>query len=496
MDNDNKIKTNPEEIHQEVMLFLGEELDSIHKKTSGQTYDIEKEYAKTKKNFSFTPTLILICCFLAVFGIAFFMNKVISAHNEEITVSLKEFDDLNLKGLLDTVSTAQANYDAAVKNKIALETDMETKLKQAKESYDNEIFVIDSMHLKFKKVYNDKVEVVRQKYNADVKAIHDEYDSQISAINKEVQEYKNQLADFDAAKVQAAREQEKALDSERQLREMEKKRIIDSYEARIVDMNQKIQTMQTHHSEEIRNAVANMNEQFKEEMKTLDPEIKDEEINSYVAEINAEASKDFDITDLLGEVSLESEYVAGSVRDYQKIYDDYQRLDNIVKSVPQKNSIPEVGKAARSLVNKMGKTFVDTTISLYEENKELYEQIDSISKDFDEEREFLKGDIKTQQNYYEETLENILSLAKTSAVLLYAENYDRMNVYVSPKARYLITPEGADAEIKASKTIKGRIIVDDDGNYLFKVGIDKSGNYYSVNFEDLQPGIPIKILSK
>ena len=51
MDNDNKITKISEEqkanqIHNEVMLFLGKELERIHQTSSEQTYNIENEYAK------------------------------------------------------------------------------------------------------------------------------------------------------------------------------------------------------------------------------------------------------------------------------------------------------------------------------------------------------------------------------------------------------------------------------------------------------------------
>ena len=42
MGNDDKVK--------ELTLFLGDELERIHHSSTGQAYDIEKEYAKTKKN--------------------------------------------------------------------------------------------------------------------------------------------------------------------------------------------------------------------------------------------------------------------------------------------------------------------------------------------------------------------------------------------------------------------------------------------------------------
>ena len=53
MGNDNKMTTISEEqkanqIHNEVMLFLGKELERIHHTSNEQSYNIEKEYEKVK----------------------------------------------------------------------------------------------------------------------------------------------------------------------------------------------------------------------------------------------------------------------------------------------------------------------------------------------------------------------------------------------------------------------------------------------------------------
>ena len=147
MGNDNKIteEEKSNQIHKEVMLFLGKELERIHQTSSEQTYNIEKEYAKSKKNHSPFSALMLISCFLIVLAIAFIMTKTIASHNEEIAVSVAEFDDLNLKNLLNTVGAAQSNYDNAVKKRATIEGDMTVKLKAAEDAHTNDIFVIDSM---------------------------------------------------------------------------------------------------------------------------------------------------------------------------------------------------------------------------------------------------------------------------------------------------------------------------------------------------------------
>ena len=89
-----------------------------------------------------------------------------------------------------------------------------------------------------------------------------------------------------------------------------------------------------------------------------------------------------------------------------------------------------------------------------------------------------------------------MALVKTSAVLEFASDYEHMPVYVAGKARYLIGENGADAEFKADKTIKGKILRAEDDSFYFEVGNDKNGERFEVNFESIAPGTPVKILSK
>ena len=493
MDNDNKIiKKDSEQIHQEVMLFLGDELDTIHKKSSKQTYDIEKEYAKTKKNHSPFAVLVLVGCALVVFGIAFLMNKVISSHNEEIEVSLQAFDDINLKGLLDTVSTAQSNYDTAVKNKIAIEADMESELRNAKESYDNDIFVIDSMNLKIKRIYNEKVAAAKKIYNENVKKIHAEYDEKVSVANKEVQECKSLLAEFDAAKVKAAQESEKALDSERKLRDLEQKKLVDKYEKRITEINNQLITLQSRHSEEIRNSVANVSTQYQQEINALDPKVEDDEADDIISVATSYMTPDFDAEDIIDTNEIESEDLLSVLNEYKDIYDDYKYLAGIINSIPQKNSIPKYKQAADVLVNDLSDLFVEELLNNYDEKQELKGQIESLEKNIEAQQDL----IKIQQSNYEATLENVLTLAKTNAILLNAESYDKMSVFVTLKARYLITEDGADAEIKAYKPIKGKIFKAEDDTFYFVVGNEKNDERIEVDFTQMESGLSIKILSK
>ena len=495
MGNDNKIteEQKSNQIHKEVMLFLGKELERIHQTSSEQAYNIEKEYAKTKKQRSPFSMLVLAGCFVVVFLIAFIMVKTISAHNEEITVSVTEFDDLNLKNLLNTVGVAQTNYDNAVKKRATIEADMSVKLKAAEEAHTNDLFVIDSMTRLTKKKRAELVADADKKYKEAVAAVHEEYDAQLVQADKEIQEYKAQLAEFDTAKVEAAKEKEKALDSERRVKELEQKKIKDSYESRIAELNKKLSDTQKRNTEDMRAAVSSVSAQYEAEIALLDPTLKDSQADTIIANTKAAGAADFNASSAMNKRGINSQKVAAAMYDYQKIYDDYAYLDKAVAALPQKNSIPSYVDASHKLVNNMSEAFADTTLAFYNETVDLNSKINSLTNELSES----KRQITEQQNFYEQAYENLLTLAKTNAILVFATDYDNMHVYVSGKARYLITEAGADAEFKVeNKTIKGKIFRAEDDTFYFVVGEDKAGNRLEVNFDAVVPGTSVKILSK
>ena len=497
MGNDNKIteEQKSNQIHKEVMLFLGKELERIHQTSSEQTYNIEKEYAKTRKNHSPFSALMLIGCFLVVLAIAFIITKTISSKNEDISVSVAAFDDLNLKNLLNTVGAAQTNYENAVKKRATIEGDMSVKLKAADETRTNDLFVIESMTRLTKKKKAELEAEADKKYKEAVAAIHEEYDGQLVQADKEIQEYKSQLAEFDAAKVQAAQEKEKALDTERRVKELEQKKIKDQYELRISELNQKLADTQKRSSEDMRRAVGSVSEQYQAEIALLDPKLNDSKAGKIIAETKKSSAADFNGASTLNARGITSQNLTGAMNDYQKLYDDYKYLDKALVALPQKNSIPSYVAASRKLVNQMGAAFTNTAVSLYNENVELNGKINSLSGELAESQK----QIKLQQASYEVAYDNLLSLAKTNAVLVYATNYENMRVYIAEKARYLITEDGVEAEFKADKTVKGKIFRDEESeedSFYFVVGNDKNGNRFDVNFEAIVPGTPVKILSK
>jgi len=513
MDNDNKIEKSEVALqtHNEVLLFLNDELDKIQQTSQTKSYNLVEEYAKTKNHKSPFVLILLVSCFLSVGGIAFVMNSVISRHNDEITVNLQEFDDLNLKTLLDSVSKVQTNYDEAVKNKAALQANFESELEQAEAEYKNNLFVLDSMRIPSADK-KKRLAGCEEAYNENLKLIHEKYDSRISAADKEVQSYASQLAEFDTAKVDSAREQQKAFDAERQLQEMERQKMASEYEGRIADLKKNIADIRVKYDDELRNSVNSLNLLHKQELAEYDPVITDEQADSIVQNINKSEIIAFDSDNYMEEDGNNDDKVVRALEEFQKLYDDYSYLDSKYANLPYKNSVVTYRNASNSIVDEMGQVLVTSTEGLVEDKKQLNSQIaDRDNQISDYKKEIIKKNeeianfdkaLQTEYEWFGDCLEGILTFANTNAVVLQVNDYDDTAVYVAKKARYLIPQEGGlGAEIRAQKVIKGRIYreveeEDEDDYFYFVPDRDRNGNKIEIDFSTLIPGTAIKLLSK
>ena len=492
MDNDNKIKKNQltTKTHDEVLLFLNDELKQIQQSSEFQSYNLEKEYEKTKGHKSPFTYVVLAICFLCVSGIAFIMHSVITKHNSEIAVSLQVFDDLNLQTLLDSVSKVKVSYDDAVQRKIALVSKMEQELSQALGKKENDLFLLDSLKISKKEKSNRTVQI-ESEYKTTVSAIHQEFDPQISTVEAEIKTYSEQLAEFDNSKVEVAREREKAFEAERQVYEIEKEKIKKEYESRIKDLNTSISSMQTKHDYELRNSIGQLNAAHQRELETYDPVIKDSVADEIVKNARSENAGGFDVETLKTNDLYTNKKVENALNSFQKYYSDYSYLDSKYKTLPYKHSVVDYRNASNLIVNQMGNLVTQSTFALAEELEDYKNQLAIAEENLNNELE-----------WFEDCLEGILGFAKTNAIVLEMNSSEDIAVYIAEKARYLITEEKpAEAEIRAEKALRGKIYKEVFGNgeddyFYFVPNPDKEGNPVEYDFSLIVPGTAVKILSK
>ena len=508
MGNDNKINQTNEQRHKEVLLFLNDELNRLQTVNSSNSYDLEREYAKTKKNRSPFVMLLLGISIIVVFLLSWGLTAYINTKNQEITVNLSEFEGLNVKNLLDSVNKVQTNYDNAMKNKTNIISDRDLALRKAVETRDNELFLIESLTLS-KKEEQKRKDAVMEEYEATVQQIKDEYDPQIVLADNELAEYKKQLDEYDTAKLEAARQQEQALDSERRVHRLEIEKVSKEYEQRIADLQDSFAKERQNNADQIRRSVSEVSRKYLEEIDQLDPDLTQTISQGIVSTVNAGTYEAFDSEKFIAENGIEDESVVISLTSYQQDYNKFTTVTAPFNTIPYKKSLPDYVNASRNLVDKMGSTFESSILKFNDEKKDLNSQISSLNnqmaqlrKDNEAEKAALKADFAKQKQElaadYVGLYDGILASAKATAVVISAHSKDNIRIYVVTDQRDHITEAGVGAEIKATKSVKGVIkpIADEPGFYRFESALDKNGNPVDFDFELVAAGQIVKVSAK
>lgn len=540
MDNDNKVISAAEkQIHQEVRLFLHKEIANIQQENSLSAYNLEEEYGKTKKHKSPFSIFLLAGCFFAVVAAAAVLTVIIAKNDKNVKVELSEFNDLNLKNLLDSVGKVQAKYDNAVNFKKDLQLDFENEKKQAESKREQDMFVIESMNILNKNDEKQRLDKIQNEYLATIEKIEIEYAEKFAKADEEIAEYKSELEQYDTAKVEAAQEQERMLNSERLVQELERQKLAAQYEQRIAELEATIESLRKDSSAGLKDSVQAIREKYQAEIDRLDPKLNDEQAAEII--LNVKEVPDFNSDSILSKNQGKDSTVLLGFDKFQSAYDYYLYLDSTVASIPQKNSIPGYVAASKALVNNLGETFTETTLALQNEKTslkiqkqrlesnydELMEDYNELVEDYNEtcdefeetlnstiaqleksleneevlkseKEELIKNHDETVKTY-DEVLSGLLISTKSSAVIYSADSKDNIRIFVADELQSVIKEkiEGVSAEFKSGKvTVKGIIKSDGEKYFLFEPAKDKNGTEMDFDLSLVGAGIPVKVKLK
>ncbi|MBO5825933.1 MAG: hypothetical protein J6R03_04840 [Treponema sp.] len=494
MDNDIKIKKELSQTHKDVMLFLNDELSLLQKENAISSYNLDEEYAKTKKNKSLFSFFILTGCLIVVLLVSWGLKKNIDTKNENITINLEEFDNLNLKGLLDSVFKVQGNYDNAIKEKSRIVSQKELELQDAQTKLDNELFLIDSLKLSSKKEIARRKTQAEDEYKKNLEEINLKYDEQIAAIEAEANEYKLQLAEYDTAKIESAKEQEKLLNSERQVQELERKKLIKEYEDRLSAVNADFTEYKETSNRRMKNSVTEVAKKYQAEIDALDPVIKNTEADKLISVYKNDTNAlKFDSQNYLTQDLVSDELAASALEKGQEIYNKYELLNNVIASIPQKHSIPSYVAASKYYVNELSKGFADSTVQMYNEKVEIIQDFTNQVINLEKQVETEKQLNKKQETTYKGIIENFLLLNKWNAIVISAKSKDSIDVYVrSDAVESLFVDNKVEAEI--TKVVKGTITNNLDGSFTFVPHkTDKNGDPIEFDLALVTNGAQVKL---
>lgn len=341
MGNDDKIK--------ELSLFLGDELEPLKRSKKVKVYDLETEYAKTRKNRIWSVWLTMGLTFLVFVLVTVFTIRGIGKSNDKIDVNLSSFEDLNLQNLFNQLEKAQEQFDEANKRRASLQGALDARIARAKQKMQADLELLTNTRLS-KPVLADRRKKIQSDYNKEVAAAHAEIDEQISVAEAEVKQYEEQLKSYDSENVARAQEWERKMDSERQARLLEKQKLVDSYEKQLADARALLEETRRKDFEERKNATSEIAKRYEQEISNYDPVIKDSKTTSVVTEANQQPLGTFNKEVLLGEDSPEfSEEFSAALAAAVANYENLEYLLSKSASIPHRNTMKGVVTGEKKL---------------------------------------------------------------------------------------------------------------------------------------------------
>lgn len=370
MANDNKIKIGKAE----VKLFLSNEmLPSENDKPI--LYDLEAEYAKSKKAKSFFTIWVLLACIVVVVLLTFAVTKYIEYKNNHLSVGIQVFEDLNLKNLLDVVSRTEESMQEVTKKKIQLEAEKQALVLQAEVKKQGDLELLDSLRLSSSE-RKKREQTINQEYEQEIQSISGKYDSQIDFCSLQIEELQVQLSSYDKKNVEMAQQQEAALNSQLQVFQLEKAEMEAQHQEKITDLQNQMATMQQQMVES-RNASLNaLTVQYESEIEKLDPVLDYPIANQIISDVANFNTMMFDPSQF--KLSISDEATVAQAQNFLgkigKDFENFNYIGNLFQSVNWHNSLKDYSKTVINLANSIGIETVNAAIELLQSQEARFQQ--------------------------------------------------------------------------------------------------------------------------
>lgn len=465
MDNDDKIIIQKPE----VKLFLQDDIYAFNKEKP-KTYNLEEEYGKAKKNKKSYNLLIIVILVVLMGALTFAVAKYIEYENRQISVNVNVFEDLNLKKLLDVVSRLQTQMEQAVSTKNRNELARQSALDAALSTKQSELDAIDSVRLKSAEK-RERTRLINSQYELTVAEINAKYDALLAESDIEIQDIQTQIDAYDSNNVERAKMQQAAIDSQRQLFDLEKQELTDRYESEIGDLRAQLIAFQENEYATRKRIMDEISAQYIEQLKVLDPVINDEEGTNILSVVEEyKPVETFSVENL-----PESESVI-QLKEFfdemQTAYDALEYSSDVALSVPFSNNLPSYIEAMRDIARYTGQQILNNTTltiqNLDSEKKEALSKIESLTNEKTKLRNEVaqeRADFSTLAKSYS-FLEKMALENGDAGYILDVSNPQKILVYISPL--YSSTINGASAFVfRKADEIVGTIKLEEEGRFIF-----------------------------
>lgn len=212
------------------LVFLQEIVREFRK--GQEQYDLEKEFARTRKNRSFLVpgvTLGLVAVFVVL---GFAVTQFIQRASLAIQVDIDDFADVNLREILDEAQRLQNQLAAVQRERDEVIRDRDARIIQLERNRDRAVGLLGDSALTAAQ-RTARAEELRQEAEVAIQEVRSTTEPRIAELEERIAQLQDALAQYDTRQLEQAREQEEILNNQQRLFELEMSAVRQDYEARI-----------------------------------------------------------------------------------------------------------------------------------------------------------------------------------------------------------------------------------------------------------------------
>lgn len=425
------------DVHHQVSVLLENELTRISRDDFKQTFDIETEYAKAKKNsvkFAWTHMWSrLLLCVGVVLLMTFILVKIVSEHNNKIPVNVKGFENVKLTEILSDADKIDSKIAAEEERKAELEKLRSEEILKVEENYTkdkeriennynqekkkiernftqekkkietsetkgwlesrsreknldkNEKKRLDSIAANEKR-HKDNLAASKAKYREDLARAKNMYKTEIDACVSNIKKYNEDRYRFNADKVKLEDEYEGKLKDRDILHKREIDDQHDEYENKLKNQQEYYELLLEKAKLKLEETIASdmdrENNRVEETIKSYDPEVSKDSRVKKLLKLNG---IDYRGTVSKGKYILLKDGASDSFRksleNQKTIYDDIDYISRLFDRMPHKenNAIISYVKALQGCADNAGNELALSSVNeinrlIDEKNRIQYEK--------------------------------------------------------------------------------------------------------------------------
>ena len=354
MDNDRKIDALIAQSRSTFLQELGREFQERQKQ-----YDLEEEFAKTKKNRSFLVPFSVLGVTLLLIGSAFFMASWIQTQTLSMDVGIEAaFSDVNLRDVLDTVKRNESEMQQAQEQLRELNVLKDRRIQIARDAAERESLLLVTRGLSVQQ-QNIQNQQIQSQLAQTIEDIEQEFAPRIAEAEALIADIQLRIDQYDARQLELARAQEEILNNQQRLFDLERQRLVQNHTA-------ELNSLRDAHMEELvamrefqRNLEQTLTQRFRNEQAAalaqqfnrFNPVFQESGVISILSRRNGQPGTP--LLNTLSPLIRVAEVGSADLQDsLTSVLQDLELVMNRLESIPYENSVPQAFGSIRDLIQR------------------------------------------------------------------------------------------------------------------------------------------------